>query len=92
MLYTVKLKNRSNGHTNHDDISDLPLTPSLVMIPTIVGPKKPGVVDIALDIPMMTPAYFGAISSGFTIKPLNANPKNPTATHRRAIVSTAPST
>ena len=51
------------------------------MTPTSDGPIKPGDVAMQFEIPMIMPAYFGAISRGFTIKPVNDNPKKATAMH-----------
>lgn len=62
------------------------------MIPTIAGPTNPGVVDILLLMPIIVPPYFGAMSIGFTMNPLNAKPKKATLTQRRTIVDSEDST
>ena len=51
------------------------------MTPTSDGPINPGDVAMQLEIPMMMPAYFGAMSRGLTIKPVNDSPKKATAMH-----------
>ena len=56
------------------------------MIPTNDGPMKPGDVEIQFERPMMIPAYFGAISRGLTMNPVNEKPKNATAIHKNDTV------
>ena len=51
------------------------------MIPTNEGPINPGDVEIQFEKPMIIPAYFGAMSRGFTINPVNESPKKATAMH-----------
>ena len=40
---------------------------------------NPGIVETQFDIPIIIPAYFGAISKGFTMNPVKEKPKNATA-------------
>lgn len=56
------------------------------MMPTNDGPMNPGDVEMQLDSPMIMPAYFGAMSRGFTINPVKERPKNATAMHMNATV------
>ena len=62
-------------------------TPFLVTIPTIAGPINPGVVAIALDIPMIIPPWRCPTSKAFTITALKANPKKNTPAHWAAMVA-----
>jgi len=62
------------------------LTPSLVITPTIPGPMKPVTDANEFDIPMIVEPYLGEISIAFTMKPLNAKPKNATDKHITVIV------
>lgn len=47
---------------------------------------NPGAVDIQFEMPIMIPAYLGAISNGLTMKPVNDRPKKATATHMKLTV------
>ena len=56
-------------------------------MPTSEGPMKPGVVETQLEMPIMIPAYLGAMSNGFTMKPVNEKPKKATAIHIKLTVT-----
>lgn len=47
------------------------------------GPTIPGMVPIQLVIPMITPAYFGAMSRGLMTTPATLIPDDPTANVRK---------